>query len=43
MDFYKVITDLEEEYLYAKENFVPIIRDASAKFLYDYVKNNNII
>lgn len=42
MDFEKIIEILEPEYNYAKENFVPIIRDKSAKFLYDFVKSNNI-
>jgi len=40
MDFDKIIEKLENEYLYAKENFVPIIRDRSAKYLYDFVKKH---
>ena len=42
MDFDKVIEKLQEEINYAKDNFVPIIRDKSAEFLYNYVKENNI-
>lgn len=42
MDFFELILKLENEKKYAKNNFVPIIRDRSAKFLYDYVKDNNI-
>lgn len=42
MEFDKIIKSLTKEIEYAKENYVPIIRDKSAKFLYDYVKENNI-
>jgi len=42
VDFDKVIEKLQEEINYAKDNFVPIIRDKSAEFLYNYVKENNI-
>lgn len=42
MQFDKLMNLLSEEILYAKENFVPIIRDKSAEFLYNYVKDNNI-
>ena len=38
MEFEKVIKLLDTEKLYARTNFVPIIRDKSAEFLYDYVK-----
>ena len=38
MEFEKVIELLDTEKLYARTNFVPIIRDKSAEFLYDYVK-----
>lgn len=41
MEFEKIIEKLENERYYAKNNFVPIIRDKSAKYLYDFVKNNN--
>ena len=42
MEINEVWICLEEEECYAKENFVPIIRPNSAKFLYDFVKNNNV-
>lgn len=42
MEINEVLKCLEEEECYAKENFVPIIRPNSAKFLYDFVKNNNV-
>lgn len=42
MEYEKIIEILKPEYEYAKNNYVPIIRDKSAKFLYDFVKNNNI-
>lgn len=42
MDFCELISRLEEERIYAKNNFVPIIREKSAEFLYNYVKDNNI-
>lgn len=38
--FDKIIEKLNNEILYAKENFVPIIRKESSKFLYDYVNKN---
>ena len=41
MEFSEVISKLSEVKQYAKENFVPIIREESAKFLYDFVKENN--
>ena len=40
MEFNDIISKLSEEKQYAKENFVPIIRDESAKFLYNFVKDN---
>jgi len=42
MDFHKLIEKLKDEITFAKENYVPIIRDKSAEFLYNYVKDNNI-
>lgn len=42
MDFQKTIEKLENEIAFAKENYVPIIRDESAKFLYNFVKDNKI-
>lgn len=41
MEFEQIITNLIDEQCYAKNNFVPIIREKSAKYLYDFVKNNN--
>ena len=40
MEFDELLEKLNEERLYAEENFVPIIRQQSAKFLYDFVKKN---
>ena len=42
MEIDKVLESLSEEECYAKENFVPIIRPNSAKYLYNFVKENNI-
>ena len=42
MEFDSVITKLTDEMCYAKENFIPIIRDKSAKYLFDFVVKNNI-
>lgn len=42
MDYNELMDGLSELKLYAKENYIPIIRDLSAKFLYDFVKDNNI-
>lgn len=42
MDYDKILKLLEDEYRYARENFIPIIRDESAKFLYDFVRENKI-
>ena len=40
MEFDITIEKLTDERYYAKSNFVPIIRDKSAKYLYDFVKDN---
>lgn len=42
MEYEKIIELLEENRCYAKEHYVPIIRDKSSKFLFDFVKENNI-
>lgn len=42
MTFEKIIKILQEEKVYASENFVPIIRDKSAEYLYNFVRDNNI-
>ena len=42
MEIEKILKLLEDEECYAKENFVPIIRPNSAKFLHNFVKENNI-
>lgn len=42
MTFDELMEKLTDEKLYAEENFVPIIRPESAKFLFDFVKENNI-
>ena len=41
MEYEKLMEILSPEREYAKANFVPIIRDKSSKYLYDFVKNNN--
>lgn len=41
MKFKEIIENLQDEVCYAKLNYVPIIRDKSAKFLYDFVQKNN--
>lgn len=41
MEFEKIIENLQDEKYYAKLNYVPIIRDKSAEFLYDFVQKNN--
>lgn len=41
MEYEKIIELLEENRCYAKEHYVPIIRDKSSKFLFDFVKENN--
>lgn len=40
MEFEKIINLLKEEISFAKDNYVPIIREKSAKYLYDFVKDN---
>ena len=40
MDFDEIENNLADLKEYARENFIPIIRDKSAKFLYDFVKEN---
>lgn len=42
MEYKKLIELLTDEINYAKDNYVPIIRDGSAEFLYNFVKDNNI-
>lgn len=42
MEFDKILKLLSEEQMYANENFVPIIRPNSAKYLYDFVKDKKI-
>lgn len=42
MEFEKIVEVLTDEYDYAKNNYVPIIRDESAKYLYNFVKENKI-
>ncbi len=42
MDINEILNLLEDEECYAKENFVPIIRPNSAKFLHNFVKENNV-
>lgn len=42
MEFKDIFDKLADVRLYAKENFVPIIRDESAKYMFEFVKNNNI-
>ena len=41
MDFCEIISQLDNEKTYAKENYVPIIREESAKYLYDFVNNHD--
>ncbi len=41
MKFEEIIENLQDEMCYAKLNYVPIIRNKSAKFLYDFVQKNN--
>ena len=40
MEIDEVFKLLNEERCYARENFVPIIRPNSAKFLYNFVKDS---
>lgn len=42
MEIDKILELLQDEECYAKENFVPIIRPNSAKFLHKFIKENNI-
>ena len=42
MEFDEVLKLLNDEKCYAKDNFVPIIRDKSAEYLYNFVKDNGI-
>jgi len=40
MEFYELLEQLKSEVKYAKDNYVPIIREKSAQYLYNFVKNN---
>ena len=40
MEFESIVNNLVLEKEYAKANYVPIIREKSAKFLYDFLKEN---
>lgn len=42
MEFEKIFALLADERNFARNNYVPVIRDKSAKFLYDFVQKNNI-
>lgn len=42
MEYQEIIDNLEDERSYAKEHFVPIIRDKSSKYLFDFIRKNNI-
>lgn len=42
MNYDDLMDSLDDVRKYAKDNYVPIIRSQSAKFLYDYIKDNNI-
>lgn len=42
MELKVLLHKLKDEIAYAKDNYIPIIRDKSAEFLYNYVKNNKI-
>ncbi len=42
MEIDKILELLEDEKCYAKDNFVPIIRPKSAKFLHKFIKENNV-
>lgn len=41
MSYDEIFELLENERKYAELNYVPIIREKSAKFLYDFIKENN--
>ena len=38
MEYIELINALSDEIQYAEENFIPIIRKESAKYLYDFVR-----
>lgn len=40
MNYEEIFKKLEDERKYAEKNYVPIIREKSAKFLYDFIKKN---
>lgn len=42
MEYQEIIDKLEGSRLYAKDNFVPIIREESSRYLFDFIKKNNI-
>ena len=42
MDFKDIFNKLSDVREYAEENFIPKIRDKSAEFMFNFVKNNNI-
>ena len=42
MDYQEIIDKLEDSRSYAKENYVPIIREESSRYLFDFIKENNI-
>jgi len=41
MEFEELLIKLNDEREYARNNYIPIIRDQSAKFLYEFVKKHN--
>ena len=40
MEFNKILEELQNEILYAHENFIPIMRPESSKYLYNYLQEN---
>lgn len=42
MEYQEIIDKLEGSRSYAKEHYVPIIREESSKYLFDFIKKNNI-
>jgi len=42
MEFKDIFDKLADVRIYAKENFVPIIRDKSAEYMFNFVKENSI-
>ena len=42
MEYQEIIDKLEDYRSYAKDNYVPIIREKSSKYLFDFIKKNNI-